>query len=76
MLVTTRLGMNTLPTPTLSDEFVLYVMMSLFISQSHYCPLVWMNGKRTLNYSTNNLHNKALPLAHNGFQTRKLEITL
>ena len=61
--------MKPLPTPKLSDDFVLYVMMSLFISQSYYFPLVWKNGRRTLNFIIKNLHNKALPLAHNGFQT-------
>ena len=32
-----------------------------------------MNGRRTSNFSNKNLHNKALPLAHNEFQTQKLE---
>ena len=41
-----------------------------FMSQFGYCPLVWMNHRRTLNNHINGLHKRALSLVYNDFSSR------
>ena len=41
------------------------LMNAYFMSQFGYCPLVWMNHRRTLNNRINGLHKRALSLVYN-----------
>ena len=47
------------------DTNKLKILMKTFIeSQFNYCPLLWMFHSRTLNNKINNLHERALRIAH------------
>ena len=49
-------------------------MNACSISQFGYCPLVWMNHRRTLNNHINGLHKRALSLAYNDFSSSFSEL--
>ena len=50
------------------------LMNACFITQFGYCPLVWMNHRRTLNNHMNGLHKRALSLAYNDFSSSFSEL--
>ena len=45
------------------------LMKSFITSQFNYCPLVWMCCSRTLNHKINIIHEKALRIVYNDFQS-------
>ena len=45
------------------------LMNAYFMSQTDFCPFVWMNHIGTLNNRINGLHKKALSLVYNDFSS-------
>ena len=46
------------------------LMKSFFTSQFNYCPIVWICHKRSLNNKVNHIHEKALCIVYQDFQSR------
>ena len=49
-------------------------MKAYFMSQFGYCPLVWMNYRRSLNDRSNTLHERELRLLYNDFAASFTEL--
>ena len=51
-------------------------MNAYFMSQSGYCPVVWMNHSRSLNNRINTLHERALRLVYYDFTSSFTELLI
>ena len=50
------------------------LMKTFVISQFNYCPLVWMFHSRKLNHCINSIHERALRVTYQDYQSRFLQL--
>ena len=50
------------------------LMKTFVISQFRYCPLVWMFHRRKLNYRINSIHERALRVTYQDYQSTFLQL--